>query len=584
MRKLLIGLGVAMLGATTVGRAAEAPKPYVATAPVKLPMDFNHFYPYEEIVDALHRLNRAFPDLSKVYSIGKTREGRDLVVIEISNFRKGDPTQKPGIFIDGNIHGNEIQGSEVALFTAWYLLNRYDLNDPYVRKLVDDRTWYILPVLNVDSRVRFFTQANNPNAPRHNSRPVDNDRDGLFDEDPPMDLDGDGQILQMRIRDPFGNLKSGADPRELEGRDTFERGVWRMLGNEGLDRDGDGRTGEDGIGGGLDMNRNYPANWAPPHRQGGAGPYPTSEPEILAEVLFADAHPNIVLVQNYHNNGNYILYGPSDRPSAQGNAADVQVYNALGQRGLKFLPDYTQGTSFDLLYNVNGGSLDFHYLMHGAWAFTNELWRLEPQYRTEGDGEQQLKFNDEVVHGMWFTPWHKFTHPVYGEVEIGGWNQFSSRVPPADYLPEMCQRNCLFTLFKATQLAELSVEEATAEALGGGVYKVKVRVANLGSLPTRPAETARNGAEPPVVVSLGAPGSVQVITSGTATRFTWEVRATEVPKQPRDARTMTIGTLPGQSDVWLVWLVKKTGSSAAKVTVTATHPKTGSASKEVTLN
>ena len=105
--------------------------------------------------------------------------------------------------------------------------------------------------------------------------PIDSDRDGLFDEDPPNDLDGDGNIVQMRIHTPGEGTHrlSLDDERILERVGPGEKGDWTFVYSEGFDDDGDGRTNEDGLGG-YDMNRSWPSLWQPEHVQGGAGPYP----------------------------------------------------------------------------------------------------------------------------------------------------------------------------------------------------------------------------------------------------------------------------------------------------------------------
>ena len=106
--------------------------------------------------------------------------------------------------------------------------------------------------------------------------PYDDDHDGLLDEDGPEDLDGDGMILQMRIRDPHGEFKTDPDdPRVMLRVKPGEQGEWRRLGFEGIDDDGDGRVNEDPPGY-LDMNRNWGFLWQPTYVQDGAGLYPFS--------------------------------------------------------------------------------------------------------------------------------------------------------------------------------------------------------------------------------------------------------------------------------------------------------------------
>ncbi len=49
-------------------------------------------------------------------------------------------TQKPGFWIDGGIHANEIQANEVALYTAWFLAEMHAENK-FVQELLRDRVF-----------------------------------------------------------------------------------------------------------------------------------------------------------------------------------------------------------------------------------------------------------------------------------------------------------------------------------------------------------------------------------------------------------------------------------------------------------
>ncbi len=110
------------------------------------------------------------------------------------------------------------------------------------------------------------------------------------------DVDRDGRILTMRLPDPHGAWKAyPQDPRLLVRRDPTETGgrYYRLL-TEGR------MEGYDGVliplaprRERLDLNRNFPLNWRQENQQQGAGPYPTSEPEVRAMVHFIMDHPNI---------------------------------------------------------------------------------------------------------------------------------------------------------------------------------------------------------------------------------------------------------------------------------------------------
>ena len=93
--------------------------------------------------------------------------------------------------------------------------------------------------------------------------PTDNDRDGLFDEDGYDDLNNDKNINQMRRKNPDGKYKEDpTDPRRMIHVEPGEKGEYELLGPEGIDNDGDGLVNEDGPGG-YDGNRDWGFNWEP---------------------------------------------------------------------------------------------------------------------------------------------------------------------------------------------------------------------------------------------------------------------------------------------------------------------------------
>ena len=53
-------------------------------------------YPlYDELVGIMRGLHEECPEFTKLYSIGKTKEGRDLWTMEVTNFETGQARRSP---------------------------------------------------------------------------------------------------------------------------------------------------------------------------------------------------------------------------------------------------------------------------------------------------------------------------------------------------------------------------------------------------------------------------------------------------------------------------------------------------------
>ena len=84
-----------------------------------------------------------------------------------------------------------------------------------------------MPIVSPDSRAKWFESPSTPSNRRSNQMPRDNDRDGLIDEDPAEDLDGDGSITQMWKRDPRGGwVRDRFDDRVFTRVPAGETGDW----------------------------------------------------------------------------------------------------------------------------------------------------------------------------------------------------------------------------------------------------------------------------------------------------------------------------------------------------------------------
>jgi len=122
---------------------------------------WNRFYDYEGMTDILQKLAAAHPELTTLETLGQSYGGRELWLLTIANPETGDPDRKSAMWIDGNIPGNEIQTTEVSLYTAWYPLELYDTNS-WTKDLVDHKTNSILPPRNPHGRDSLTTAHQRP--------------------------------------------------------------------------------------------------------------------------------------------------------------------------------------------------------------------------------------------------------------------------------------------------------------------------------------------------------------------------------------------------------------------------------------
>lgn len=462
---------------------------------IAVPLRFDFYYTYEEVNQALEALHKAYPRLTKIEHIGKSDEGRDILGITIHNPATGNEKSKPGVYVDGNIHGNEIQAGEVCLYYANMLLTRYGENER-ITKLVDKNVHYIVPVVNVDGRARFLTDPNTPNSNRSIRIALDDDRDGMVDEDGYDDIDGDGNITQMRIRDPYGLYKTDPEDDRLMVRiKPGEKGEWTLLGNEGIDNDGDGRVNEDPEGY-VDPNRNWGYRWYPRYIERGAGNYPFQGAGLKALANWMMERPNIIMVFMFHNHGGMWLRGPASRDETL-DPKDLELYDYLGTNAEKMTPGYRYMPSWQL-YPTYGDFGEFTYNILGAYSFVGELFMgSQETYRKDtskpaGDRDEasreRLKFNDHLGLGEMYKPWKAYQHPQYGEIEIGGWVKLTTRLPQPFMLPELVHRNASVVMFAAEQTPEISLDVFEVKEVGRNLHRVRVRLSNARAMPSMLAQ------------------------------------------------------------------------------------------------
>ncbi len=481
----------------------------------KVEIPFDTYHDHDAMTAHLRTLVDALPHLARMTSVAKSFQGRDVWLIEITNPDTGPALEKPGYYIDAQIHAEEHATSATALYAVWYLLENYG-HDEQVTRLVDQQVFYILPRINPDGaelslQPPYYNWCGNgrymPGADRIS---------GLI----PEDIDGDGYLVWMRVPDPSGEWKKSPDnPDIMIQRGPHEHGgEYFRLYPEGTIRDHDGvnvpiEKPFDG-----NMNRNFPTNWSP--QEYGGGIHPLSEPEAkgMAEVILA--RPNICGMCAYHTHGGIILRPSMTRPDSAMGAADINLYKQIGAVGTEItgyptVSIYEEFTP-DKSKPRRGGLMDWTYEEMGIISFGTELWDLERTAGVDKVGyynlyprtpEIQAKVHDWVVKNVGekgFRPWRAFDHPQLGPVEIGGMvNIWSYRNPPGHMLEKICHENMLFNLAHADAAPRVQVTALAAEKLADDLWKLRAEVANTGYLPTNLSDVAlENAVAKPVTVAV----------------------------------------------------------------------------------
>lgn len=561
---VLVSVAALAQDANGVFRAAGSPEN------PKVQVSWNRYYNHAGITDICKKLAAAHPDLIKLSSIGKSYQGREMWLLTVTDFKTGKPEEKPGFYIDGNIHSNEIQGTEMALYTAWYLAETFK-DVSFMKELLADKVFYIVPTINPDARDHYMKEPNSQNSPRSGVIPVDNDRDGLMNEDGFNDLNGDGHITMMIRKSPTGRLKKDPnDPRRLIPAKVDEQGEYEMLGFEGIDVDGDGRVNEDGTGY-YDPNRDWAWKWQPNHIQNGAYKYPFSIPENRNVRDFVMAHPNIAGAQSFHNSGGMLLRGPgAEEDAGSYNADDVRIYDAIGKKGELLIPGYRYLIVHKDLYTAWGGELDWFNSGRGIFTFSNELFTSYMYFNRQGSGQEDAyAFDQSLLFGDAIVTWQEYDHPQFGKIEIGGVKKNFTRADPGFLLESDAHRNMAFCIYHAYHMPKLVVEEMTEKNLGGGLTEITVVVTNKRMIPTHSSLDLRYKIERPDYISIQGP---KVIAGMVV-----ENRDLNIAReQKNNPATLEVSNIPGMGSVTVRWIV----SGGKNYTIKVDSKKGGVVSKQ----
>jgi carboxypeptidase T len=294
-----------------------------------------------EVEAYVKKYNNLYPNLTKLVSIGKSLEGRDIWALKISDNANENEVEEPTILYNSMHHAREVMTPEMGLDIIEYLLDNYDTNSQ-VKSWVNENQFWIIPMFNVD-----------------------------------------------------GNNKMWND-------DSF----WRKNTRGGY---------------GVDLNRNYPQGWNSCNGSSGSqssqtyrGPKPASEPETRAMMDFIAEHRPVFDI-SYHSYSELVIYPYG----CKGDRAETyDVVEKIGKEIARLI-DYEPGTAWELLYNADGGDIDWMYAAYQVIPYVIEL-----NSRWQGFHPKYNRWRDKTVQrnrdGWQYLIQRAHESGIRGQVRLNG--------------------------------------------------------------------------------------------------------------------------------------------------------------------
>ncbi|MSR41000.1 MAG: hypothetical protein EXS10_03755 [Phycisphaerales bacterium] len=492
---------VAALPEVAVPPAVAAPVAVVVAVPPP------SAYPTDAATLArLEKLALENPTWIKKTDFGKSATGTALTAWSIA---KPDAGVRPTLLIVAGVDGVHLFSTQCAVAAAEAAL----AGD---RSVLEHASLLVIPVLNPDARAVAFAT----HAPRATTtEAIDDDRDGVTDEEAPQDVNGDGIVSMMRLKARVGrtptHLIDTVDPRIVRAADATKREhATHELFIEGLDSDRDGRIAEDAIGG-TDLDRNFSHRW--PEFASDAGAYPLSAAESLAFAEFVALHPEITSALIFGVADTLAEFPDSKDKDASGSTPSIYHADdhAMYREMAKAWKDASKcEKAIDIAHGDLSGSIVLWLANHrGIAAVTTSAFARPdapkpaegaPAVVATGDADQQawLEYSDRVFGGAGFVAWQPFEHPTLGAVEIGGWRPFFKEQPSAENAATIATAQGEGAKAMLALLPRLEIESLTTTPLASGLIKVELVLANTGALPTTTKMDTMARARPPIVVRV----------------------------------------------------------------------------------
>ena len=514
------------LGVTLLAPGALRPSTASAQATAAEPGPLAPFgYPSPDATaDRLLDLAKLAPGRASIARIAVARSGPAVAALILGeqDFSK----KRPAMLVVAGMDGVNL-GSTEQCFAAVERLLRENAG------VLDAMRLYVIPEANPDARGHAISRRE---LRATNSRSVDDDRDGRFDEDGTTDLNQDGFIGTVWRVAPPGvkatHVVDPVDPRIVRpaDREKGEVATIEIL-REAVDDDSDGRCGEDGPGG-VDLDRNFPHRW--PEFATDAGPFPLSEPESMGIARFVRDHPDIVTAVVFGRHDTLVNFPDTKDKDSTGRTPMVYLAedHGLYREFAKLWKDSTKldrATTADL-----SGSLVLWLANHRGIASVAANGWARPELPKPAEGTPEPAKTGDDEQAAWlrvagelhkdgpfeaFVPWKLWKHPKWGECQTGGFAPFLRESPTIVQARDLGARSAPFLVALAGKTPRVEASDARVTRLADGLARVEFRLTNSGTIATTTEMGRATGAVPPVVVRLadratGKPLAPTAVLSG----------------------------------------------------------------------
>jgi hypothetical protein len=455
---------------------------------------------HAQLSQRLKTLESNYRSLVKLQSIAKTSGGKDIWMLEIGG---GDRDKNPALAIVGGVEGYHLLGQELAVGFAERLLAASQQDS--IKRLLTTTAFYVFPSMSPDAAEQYFARLKYERSA--NTTATDDDRDGKINEDPYEDLNSDGLITLIRVEDLTGNWKTHpADARIMvqANKEKGEAGKYLIF-SEGIDNDKDGLFNEDPEGG-IHFNKSLTYD-PPYFKPGaGEHPVSEPENRALLDVLHDKFNVFAVLTFGPANNlseplkfdasktRQRVITGIMNGDAKVNRLASDLYKKSVSSKDAVASPG-TQGDFFQWTY--------FHY---GRQSFSTPGW-WAPKFEIPKDSASAAKYkanedkNTDVDFLRWaesqgldvFVNWTKINHPDFpGKlVEVGGFKPFVRSNPPFTMVGKITDDHTRFAINLAQQKPEVDIVNVKTESLGDGVHRISLTIQNKGFFPAV-SEIGRN--------------------------------------------------------------------------------------------